>query len=154
MSDDEVVTYCLIVTGERDWTDKAQVQEGLDLLLHSLKLGLGPGRKLRFVLRHGVSGNVDTWANEWGLSHQDGVVIERFRAEWTLPHGGIDYSAGPRRNGEMADAEPRANLCLAFWSGHRKRRGGREQVSGTLDMITTAVQRGILVRIMPPRRPT
>lgn len=151
----------VIVTGSRDWTDKTQVFEELDALLnaHAKQRGwsgwFGETATLRtqmllgLVLRHGVNkGGADAFANEWGIAR--GVTIERFPAVWYYPTGGIDYSAGPRRNKEMAQLEPRADLCLAFWDGRFKKRGNREQVSGTFDMITQALHASIPVSIKPP----
>lgn len=150
------------VTGMREWKNKQQVWQELDALLveHSERWLFEQTTDTRelvgtvtelankaFVLRHGKSGNVDIAANEWGIAR--GVTVERFQAQWHYPTGGVDYSAGPRRNREMAAAEPKADLCLAFWDGTLQRRGNRD-VSGTLDMITAALAQSIPVSIKPP----
>ncbi len=147
----------ITVTGMRDWSNKQQVREALDWEFneHLSNYGAAPpsdGSTLEqdFVLRHGCSGNVDTAANEW--AREKGVTVERFRADWQMIGGGIDYSAGPRRNKKMAQALPLSHKCLAFWDGTFKRRGNRES-SGTFNMITEALAAGILTIITPPRTP-
>lgn len=146
------------VAGEREWAGKSQVFEELDFLLQEHVMayvathpGLTAGEVLRaFVLRHGASGNVDTWANEWGLDR--GVSIERFPAQWRDPvTGAYQPWAGPKRNKEMATKEPQPDLWLAFWSGVFQKRGGK-LVSGTYDGIVSALGAGVRVRIEPPRR--
>lgn len=143
----------VIVTGERDWSNKQQIWDELDVLLNEYTRSINNWteailREQGFVLRHGVGGKADFAANEWGRKH--GVTIERFPAEWGLIGGGTDYSAGLRRNRAMAQKDPRADVCLAFWSGKFTKRGSRE-VSGTFQMITEALAAGITVNIHPPR---
>lgn len=146
----------VIVTGMREWKNKEQVWRELDALLdqhyaaHPIGTAVRERARREFILRHGKSGNVDISANEWGVAR--GVTVERFQAQWSFPGGGTDYSAGPRRNREMAAAEPKADLCLAFWDGTLQFRGNRE-VSGTLDMIKAALAKGIPVSIIPVRQP-
>jgi len=156
----------VIVTGMREWKNKDQVWRELDELLenHSASWlasnSIHDGKRNEcsvasfhremlkaFILRHGKSGNVDIWADYWG--RERGVTIEGFQAEWRLPGGGTDFSAGPRRNRSMAAAEPKTNLCLAFWDGTFQVRGKRS-VSGTHDMILAALVAGIPVSIKPP----
>ena len=89
---------------------------------------------------------------EWkgDVTHEQQLEILRERMVGCLVGGGTDFSAGPRRNRAMAQKDPRADLCLAFWSGKFTKRGGRE-VSGTFNMITEALAAGIPVTIHPPR---
>lgn len=159
------MSYVVIVTGERDWTDKDTICRVLDeelLTFLDPEAALRPDRfmflvedytlaaRQRFVLRHGVAEGADWIANDWGKER--GVTIERFPADWHPPSG-YNPAAGPQRNTKMARAEPRANKCCAFWSGQmRKRTNGREY-SGTLDMIKTALLHQIPVRATPPRIP-
>jgi hypothetical protein len=155
----------IIVTGEREWKDRKTIYRVLDEeLAKFVDLDWFPERdpslfhfndydaaaRAKFILRHGINEGADWIANDW--ARERGVTVERFRAEWNLPGGGTDYSAGPRRNREMAQKEPRANLCLAFWSGKFTKRGSLE-VSGTYIMITEALAAGITVNIHPPRTP-
>ena len=152
------MTYIIIVTGPRDWKDKETIYRVLDEeLIEFLDPGRGtawcaddfsPSGRAEFTLRHGVAPGADSIANDWGKER--GVTIERFHADWRLPEGGVDYSAGPRRNEKMAAALPRANKCVAFWDGTVTIRRGRP-VSGTRDMIMTALQHFIPVRVEPPK---
>ncbi len=149
--------YVIIVTGQRDWKDKETIyrvlDEELNTWLASCPIGTSAQERgvKAFVLRHGVSLGADSIANDWGKER--GVTIERFPAEWKVPGSSEpDYSAGPRRNAKMAAALPRANKCVAFWDGKVTMRRGRP-VSGTRDMIMTALQHYIPVRAEPPKQP-
>ena len=155
----------VVAAGMRDWPDKQHVFDELDLLFVEhctdwcAKRDLALDRPLHanvkkqmheaFVLRHGVSGNVDFAANDWGLKR--GVTIERFPAEWRDPiTNAFQPWAGPRRNELMASKEPRADLWLAFWDGKFQQRGGKK-VSGTFDGICVSLKYGLNVAIKPPR---
>lgn len=67
------------------------------------------------------SSSPDAWGESWARV-RDGVVLERYPADWDQ----FGRSAGPRRNGEMAED---ADALLAFWDG---------ESSGTKDMIDQA----------------
>lgn len=153
------MSYIVIVTGERDWEDRATIYRVLDEELHQyldpdwfkgkafMPEDYDAAARAKFVLRHGVSGNTDFAANDWGKER--GVTIERFPADWNPPSG-YNPGAGPARNLKMARTEPRADMCCAFWSGKmRKRTSGRE-FSGTLDMIKVALLHQIPVCVTPP----
>lgn len=151
----------IIVCGERDWTDKETIYTVLDeeLSEHGVVWFLEHGSMndpemvkamhADFILRHGICEGADIIANAWGLER--GVTIERFRADWRPPSG-YNPAAGPIRNREMAAAEPKAQECLAFWSGKMRIKSGKPEYSGTLDMIKAALSAGIPVRITPPRK--
>lgn len=155
--------FIVTVTGMRDWTNKQQIWDVLDALLrehferhdfHAVmpsKTEFESNLRLAFVVRHGKSGSVDTAANEWARENK--VTCERFQAEWHPIGGGIDYSAGPRRNRAMAAAQPRADLGLAFWDGSMRKKNNREY-SGTLDCMKALLGEGIPLRVEPPRRGT
>lgn len=150
-----------IVCGERDWKDKETIYSVLDeeLAYHMGQWLQHEGDILdaettaraaaEFILRHGICEGADWIANAWGLER--GVTIERFRADWRPPSG-YNPAAGPIRNREMAQAEPQAQACLAFWSGKMRIKHGKPEYSGTLDMIKAALGCGIPVRIVPPRK--
>jgi len=153
----------VIVTGERDWLNKQQVWDELDKLFKRHQLDYSakhPEETLSieglhridaaFILRHGVSGNVDFAANDWGISRH--VTIERFRAEWR-DGGTYNPGAGPMRNRKMAEASPKADLGLAFWSGKMRRQHSREY-SGTLDCIQALLTCCVRVQIVPPKETT
>lgn len=122
------MTYRLIVTGCRDWTDEFVVGLELTAVLQSQVGAL--------LLVHGgcVTG-ADDIARRWAkqAAVRDLVDQEPHRADWSQGR-----AAGPIRNHEMASLG--ADLCLAFWDGISK---------GTLDMITQAVRYGIPVKIIP-----
>ncbi len=163
-----------IVCGERDWKDKETIWSVLDeeLAAHeaawyaacdataAMQLAHGitlpqiaradRGAMLAdFILRHGIAEGADGISNAWALER--GVTVERFRAEWR-DASGYHAEAGPIRNRKMAKAEPRAQQCLAFWSGKMRTKAGKHEYSGTLDMIKAALGEGILVRVTPPRK--
>jgi hypothetical protein len=136
----------LLVTGERDWTDREQVWSELnDAVYPVTKFGIDP----HIVV--GDAAGADRFALEW-------AVYEKFQftkhcADWNV-HG---RKAGPIRNGKMVQevvrypdppCPPRdpEKLAIAFWSG----RGARpSEVSGTLDCIAQCVSAGIPMRIVP-----
>jgi YspA, cpYpsA-related SLOG family len=151
--------HVVIVTGERDWKDRETIYRVLDEALEAWLDGNNESRwmphspelRARFVLRHGVCEGADWIANDWGKER--GVTIERFPAQWKVPvTGAYDPSAGPRRNREMAQAEPRADRLIAFWSGKMRVKYGKKEYSGTLNMIQAALDEGIPVSITPPRK--
>jgi hypothetical protein len=163
------MTYVLQVTGSSDWTDKETVYRALDeeleihasswLAAHNIhdpgfdessEAAFHQAMLKDFALRHGVARGVDTIANDW--ARERGVTVERFPAQWTDPvTRQYNPSAGPIRNREMANKDPRADRCVAFWSGkHRRNRDGK-LVSGTLDMISVMLGIGVEVRVVPPR---
>lgn len=162
----------IMLTGERDWTDVETIYLVLDdelrahmtmwLDQHGLRLNDEPGLKPEarqemleaFVLRHGANNSgADAIANRWGIERK--VTVERFKAEWTNPMGGgVDYSAGPRRNEKMVQAKPEAEVCLAFWSGNWRTNARRPgtKFSGTCDALSVALRHGIPVRAYPPKK--
>lgn len=82
-------------------------------------------------------GGTDLWACRW--TYRVGIAGYRFDANW-YPNGrlgGIDKSAGPKRNQRMID-EGKPDLVIAF-------PGGR----GTADMVQRAEKAGIEVRKIP-----
>jgi len=158
------VQHIVTITGERDWTDEETICRVLDRALKTwldrIDASLTPRGpsvsvmdypaqdRAAFVLRHGANNSgADAIANRWGIAR--GVTVERFHADWRLPTGGVDYSAGPRRNAKMAAAEPPADRAYAFWSGKTTLRRGRE-VSGTRDCIGVLAAVGIEVHVIPP----
>ena len=140
-------SYIIIVTGERDWKDRETIYRVLDEeLLEAFGFTPDDVAAKSFILRHGVCEGADWIANDWGKER--GVTIERFHAKWNDSHG-YNPAAGPIRNREMAASLPRANKCVAFWSGRMRKVGPRE-VSGTLGMMKQALQHYIPLRVEPP----
>lgn len=116
----------IIVTGCRDWTDRARVFEALDSFI---------GRPKKTTIVHGACPTgVDAIVDEFCI--ESGITVERHPADWNL-HGKV---AGPLRNAEMAARG--ADICIAFWDG---------KSPGTSNMIKCAVEHGIPVRIVAKR---
>jgi hypothetical protein len=91
------MTFRVLITGSRDWSDRACIEEALAPYTVDLPVVL-------------VSGNCPSGADRiaeeiwegWGLA------VERHPADWKR-HG---KAAGPIRNQEMVDLG--ADVCLAF----------------------------------------
>lgn len=110
----------VIVCGSRKWTNRALLESRLDRLLD---------QHPDLVIRHGACPTgADRMADTW--ARRRGVRVERFKAEWWK----FGHAAGPIRNVEMAQADPRADLCLAFWMG---------PTPGTSGMLEEAEREGI-----------
>lgn len=109
-------SYRLLITGERDWTDRNAVEEVLEQARkRSFRLGL------TLVIIHGAcETGADHFAKEW--CERNEVEQDPFPAEWH-PNGqaAIDLTAGPRRNAAMVASSPRR--WVAFWSGKTHRSG-------------------------------
>ena len=87
---------------------------------------------------HGGASSADTLAGRWARRY--GVPEHVFKANW-YPNGragGLDRSAGPRRN-QLMLAEGKPDLVIGF-------RGGK----GTADMLTAARAADIEVREIAP----
>jgi hypothetical protein len=128
---DAVSEVCVIVCGSREWDDVARIETRLNLL----RVAHGD----RLVIVHGCCPKgADRIAAEW--CKRVGVKEKPFPADWHK-HG---HAAGPIRNLEMAQSEPKPHLCLAFWVYGTR---------GTKDMIDTAASEAIPIEIHPePRR--
>ena len=122
------MTYRILVTGERDWTDEAQVHAVLASGLKRLNTS-------DVVIVHG---DCPTGADSFAQSFCDKnhVPSERYPA---TDFGQWPY-CGPKRNSHMVKLG--AWIVLAFWSGKIER-------SGTFDCLTKAVRTGIRVMIYP-----
>lgn len=119
----------VIVCGSRDWTDRALIREWL------AKLPRGS------VVVHGAARGADTIAGEEAAAL--GFEVRAYPADWSNGRG-----AGPARNQRMLDAEA-PEAVLAFTWALRKV-GNRP--TGTGDMCIRAVEAGVRVTIVPPRK--
>lgn len=122
------MTYRVLVTGSRNWTDVPFMLERLNEAYYAA--GDQP-----VVLVHGCAAGADTIAHRWAtsLQHQQvPVEIEMHRADWTTN----GKRAGVIRNAEMVAAG--ADLCLAFI---------REHSNGASHCARIAEKAGIETRI-------
>lgn len=77
-----------------------------------------------FAVTEVVSGacrGVDVAGERWART--EALDLRTFPAQWRRDDGSVDYSAGPKRNGVMAEY---ADALIAFWDGAS---------SGTGDMV-------------------
>lgn len=115
----------VIVCGSRHWRDREKITNRL------------AGLPIVVTVVVGYNPEKDTPKGADRIAYQEaqklGLAVEPHPAAWEL-HG---KGAGFVRNREMAEGG--AILCLAFWDGLS---------SGTLDMMTQAVKRGIPVEVI------
>lgn len=112
----------VLVTGGRDYADRARVFSTLDRLDARMEV---------LAVRHGGATGADALADEWARTR--GIRREPYpvtHEEWRW-HG---PSAGPIRNGRMVCTDPRPVCVVAF-------PGGR----GTADCVRQARRHGIPV---------
>lgn len=79
-----------------------------------------PGNEIEIVSGHAKG--VDTFGEEWARRNE--LPIKTFPADWAK----YGKSAGPLRNGQMADY---ADMLIAIWDG--KSRGTRDMINKMLD---------------------
>ena len=119
----------VLVTGDRNWTDRAAIKLWLEVL-----------REIGYThLIEGEARGADTMAREEGEKLGFKIVnrdenTRGFPAEWDKYHRG----AGPIRNREMLDQKP--DLVLAFHHDLTKSKG-------TADCVREARKRGIEVKV-------
>lgn len=122
---DNLRTARLLITGSRDWSDRATMFAALRDAWRELR---GQGFD-EIVLVHGAARGADLLAAEiWG---QVGLPTEAHPADWS----GLGRKAGPVRNQQMVDLG--ADLCLAFPLGKSR---------GTRGCMAAARRAGITVR--------
>lgn len=115
----------VLVTGDRNWTDRNIVWAVLD----GLRMGIGDDPD--FIVIEGEARGADTEAREWAKAWR--LDYEPFPAKWD-EHG---KSAGPRRNLKML-VEGKPDVVLAF-------HGDLENSKGTKHMVTIARKAGVPV---------
>lgn len=86
------------------------------------------------VVISGCAAGVDLLGEQW--AKENGIPIEKFPAEWNK----FGKSAGPIRNGQMANA---AEALIAVWDGSS---------SGTKNMIEQATKKGLKVSVFQVRK--
>jgi hypothetical protein len=122
------VTKRILITGSRDWTDRATIEAALSEQWSPTECPVGQ------VL---VSGACPTGADRIAedVWLQMGGDVERHPADWDK-HG---KAAGPRRNQEMVDLG--AAICLAFPLPNSR---------GTKHCMAAAERAGIPVHVFHP----
>jgi YspA, cpYpsA-related SLOG family len=121
---DNPVSYRILVTGSRDWTDKPTLRHAI------FQTWQAAGSPKQTILIVGGARGADTYAQLCGESF--GFIIELYEADWEKEK----RSAGPQRNQRMVNSG--ANICLAFLIPPSK---------GTADCIKKAEKAGIPVEI-------
>lgn len=114
----------LLVTGDRNWTDKATIRAALGAVISRPPV----------VLIHGAARGADRIAAKVG-GEEFGFSILPFPAKWSQ-HG---RAAGPIRNQLMLDGG-QPDLCFAFHDN-------LGQSKGTKDMVERCRKAGVPVRI-------
>ncbi|MEE1814241.1 SLOG family protein [Streptomyces sp. SP18ES09] len=133
--------YRVLVTGSRDWTDRAVIHNALSLYTSADELR----QPLTIVHGHCPTG-ADAIADMWCLTRR--VTVERHPAKG---HPTQDFGpwpgAGPRRNAHMVSLG--ADVCLAFLSpctSSRCRRTGFHYSHGAGSCARLAAAAGITVK--------
>lgn len=107
----------LIIAGGREFNDYWLLCHKLDKLLVNTK-------KSDILIISGGATGADSLGEKYAIERGIRYVVEE--AQWTLPNGKKDYSAGHKRNCKMASM---ATHLVAFWDG---------KSTGTEDMISIA----------------
>jgi hypothetical protein len=134
----------ILVTGSREWTDRAAIEKALIRLARLIDAERPSGNYFAYIQRepltaqvtvvHGSYRGADTLAD--AVASELGWTVEAHPADWVL----YGDDAGPIRNTEMVEAG--ADVCVAFPGPKSK---------GTWDCIRKAAAAGIPVWIEPPR---
>lgn len=124
----------LLVCGDRNWTDVDLIKHVLeDVLEQALIMPTDEDQEIfRPVLIEGEARGVDSIAAT--IARAYGVPVIPFPADWTK----YGKAAGPIRNKQMLD-EGKPSIVFAFHDD-------LEHSRGTKDMITQALDRGLIVR--------
>lgn len=132
------MTYRILVTGSRDWTDSGRVYTELARAAHE------SGAERVVVIHGDASSGADLFADTWARAEDRATPAPR-PADWAR----YGKPAGNIRNTQMAEEED-ADICLAFQEPCRAPRCKRPRPHdshGTADCVAKAVAAGITVRI-------
>lgn len=116
------MTTRVLVTGDRNWTDKDIVRKVLRELYT---------RWHNITIVHGACRGLDTIAGDVAL--ELGMKVDAHPADWSKFH----RAAGPIRNREMLDTGP--VLCIAFHNDLAISRGTRNMVRQCLEVEVPVV---------------
>lgn len=133
----------IIVTGSRTWREVGTVQKAIAAAVRMHFFGDNEVSKseLESVFRkvtivHGGAAGADTIAGDFAKENK--MKTEVFLPDWKS----LDKKAGPLRNREMVNSNPKADMCLAFVADSESK--------GTTGTISLAKKRGIPVMEIPP----
>lgn len=105
----------VLVTGDRDWTDRLTMETALSCYRSRIHLLIeGEARGADKMSRR--------IAEEWG------IPFKGYKAKWEIYGKG----AGPIRNRQMLDENPNVDLVLAFHPNLNKSKGTRDMVNYAL----------------------
>ena len=113
----------VVIAGCRDYNNYDEAKEYIDFCLKNIR------SENKIVIISGCASGADALGERYAL--ENGFAIEKFPAEW----GKYGRSAGPIRNGKMAEA---ADYVICFWDGKSR---------GTRSMIENAKKYGKGIRI-------
>lgn len=102
--------YRILITGSRDWTDRAAVDDILTALAAANTFHNRTTVIVHGACPTGADAMADDWAR-WHAARSPLIEFERHPANWR-PNGVLDRGAGFRRNAEMVQLG--ADICLAF----------------------------------------
>lgn len=117
--------FRVIIAGCREFNDYEFLRQKCDNILSKVR------QTHSVVIVSGTARGADQLGERYAAER--GYQVRRFPADWDR-HG---KAAGPIRNALMADS---ADALIAFWDGMSR---------GTKNMIDTAKNRGLSVRIIP-----
>ena len=111
----------VIIAGSRDVTQR-QFDEAI------VEIPWAPA-----VVVCGMARGVDLMGRSW--AKKNGILVAEFPANWNPGGGGVDRSAGYKRNVQMAN---NADALFAIWDGESK---------GTKHMIDIAMKKGLPISV-------
>jgi len=132
------VTYRILITGSRTWSDEQAIRDALATLI--TQHGPEQVTVIHGACPRGADALADRIASRW-----PGVTIERHPADWQVGRG-----AGFARNAEMVRLG--ADVLLAFidpCTSLHCRKGGRHGSHGAIHCARLARLAGIEVRRWP-----
>lgn len=115
----------LIIAGGRDFNDYS-------LLCDETSKFIGEEKNVTII--SGLARGADRLGCRF--AEENNYTLEGFAAQWKLPNGVYDHSAGIKRNKLMAK---NADSLIAFWDGDSR---------GTMSMIDFAAEMGLNIKVV------
>lgn len=140
-----MTTYRILVTGSRDWQNRAAIDDALTALAAANTFHNRTTVIVHGACPTGADAMADDWAR-WHAARSPLIEFERHRANWR-PNGVLDRSAGYRRNAAMVSLG--ADMALAFIGPCTKSNCRQPQAHGShgaTHCADLAEQAGIPVR--------